>query len=182
MPTPFGHMLAGALIYQSASKKTERTLLFIFLLLFFVLFPDIDFLFGFPAGDPNRYHHLFTHSLIFVAAVGLACGWIFSRFLQKSMRYSSAIFIAAGITHLLLDCLALDKRPPFGCPLLWPFTNRFFIAPVMLFSDVSRISDSKLFFVSLLNPHNLRTIAIETGVLAPLWAIVWIFKRKKSAT
>jgi hypothetical protein len=182
MPTPIGHMLAGALICQSAAKKSERILIYLFPLLFFALLPDIDFLFGFPVGNPNRYHHLFTHSLIFVTAVGLAGGWIFSHFPQKSLLYSSAIFLAAGISHLLLDCLALDRRPPFGCPLLWPFSNRFFISPVVLFSDVSRISDSKLFFASLLNPHNLRTIAIETGVLAPLWAIVWIFKRKKRAT
>jgi membrane-bound metal-dependent hydrolase YbcI (DUF457 family) len=181
MPTPIGHALAGALIYQGTAVKTNRPLLIIFLLLFFALLPDIDFLFGFPVGDPNRYHHLFTHSLIFVTIAGLVGGWAFSHFLQKSILYSSAIFIAAGISHLLLDCLALDQRPPFGCPLLWPFSNHFFISPMVLFSDVSRISDSKQFFVSLLNLHNLQTIAIETGVLAPLWAIVWFFKRKKRA-
>ena len=49
MPTPVGHILAGAVIYKS---QKESGFLLLSLLLFFALLPDIDFLFGFVAGDP----------------------------------------------------------------------------------------------------------------------------------
>lgn len=182
MPTPIGHLFAGAVIRQSVETDLRLNLGFIAALLFFALLPDIDFLFGFLVGDVNRYHHLFTHSFLFVIAAGLVGGWAFSPRCAKTALRFSAFFALAGISHVLLDCVALDQRPPYGCPLLWPFSNRFFISPVVLFSDVSRSSDSKLFFSSLFNMHNLRTVAIEAAVLMPLWAIVWFVMRKKNVT
>ena len=180
MPTPIGHLFAGAVIRQSVETDLRRNLWFTAALLFFALLPDIDFIFGFAVGDVNRYHHLFTHSFIFVLGAGLLGGRMFSLRSAKMALNVSAIFVLAGISHVLLDCLALDQRPPYGCPLLWPFSNRFFISPVVLFSDVSRSSDSKLFFSSLFNLHNLRTVAIEAAVLMPLWAVVWSVTRKKN--
>ncbi len=179
MPTPVGHLLAGVIIRQSLPCDRRGKLFFSAGLLFFTLLPDIDFLFGFAVGDMNRYHHLFTHSFLFVCAAGLAGGLLFAGG-GRSRFYFSAIFILAGTSHLLLDCLALDQRPPFGCPLLWPVSNRFFISPIVLFSDVKRHSEAGLFLASLFNTHNLRTVAVEIALLAPIWLILFLRKRKES--
>ncbi len=177
MPTPVGHALAGALVLNTTKQKFDR--LTIGLVLLFALLPDIDFLFGFVTGDANRYHHLFTHSFVFVIVVGLLGGLFYSKLRQKKGLLYYAIFITAGISHVILDILALDLRAPFGCPLFWPISNQFFISPVVIFSDVSRVSDSRLFFQSLLNVHNLKTVLLEVVILAPIWgALVW-WKRKR---
>ncbi len=155
-------------------------MLFLFLVTFFAVLPDIDFLFGFVVGDPNRYHHLFTHSFTFVVLTGLAGGWIYSKLKKESWLKLSAIFISAGISHVVLDILALDKREPFGCPLWWPFSNAFVISPVTIFADVSRASDSQYFIQSLFNAHNLKTVLIETVILTPLLIIAVFFYKMKS--
>ncbi len=177
MPTPIGHALAGAILF-SAQKR--RGVLFLLLVSFFALLPDIDFLFGFIVGDANRYHHLFTHSFVFVILAGLVGGLVYAKWKKESAMKSSAFFISAGTSHVLLDILALDKREPFGCPLWWPFSNEFVISPVLIFSDVSRVSDSKYFFQSLFNAHNLRTVTIEIAVLLPLVLVAFLLIQKKS--
>ena len=175
MPTPIGHMLAGAIIFKSQKKSVG---LFLFLsVLLFALLPDIDFLFGLIVGDANRYHHLWTHSLAFTIVAGFLGGFFFAKWRCESLLFSSAIFISAGTSHVFLDCLALDKREPFGCPIWWPFSQKFIISPVPLFSDVSRVSDSHLFFESLLNMHNLRTVLIEIALLVPILIFVWKINR-----
>lgn len=179
MPTPVGHAIAGAIFYSGTSKSKKFDLWLLGTLLFFVVLPDIDFVFGFMVGDPNRYHHQFTHSFFFVILAGLIGGYLFAKWRQQSAVYSSAIFISAGITHVILDVLALDTSAPYGCPLFWPFSNQFMISPVVIFSDVSRASDTRTFFASLFNIHNLKTVLIEIGILAPIWgATVW-WKRKR---
>ena len=172
MPTPVGHFLAGAIIW-TALRQRANIVLFV-AILFFALLPDVDFIFGFVVGDPNRYHHQFTHSLLFVIVMGVIGGLIYAKWRQQNVLVSSAIFAIAGTSHVILDILAVDKREPFGCPLWWPFLKDFVISPVLLFSDVSRVSDSAMFFASLFNVHNLKTVLIELVVLMPLlFLVIW---------
>ncbi|MBN1559536.1 metal-dependent hydrolase [candidate division KSB1 bacterium] len=176
MPTPVGHLLAGAILFKSQQVNVSF-LMFLFIL-FFALLPDFDFVFGFFVGDPNRYHHLFTHSIVFVAIAGTVGGIIFAKWCNENIIFSSAIFVSAGISHVILDCLAVDKSEPFGCPLAWPFSQKFVIFPAPLFSDVIRSSDSSSFFQSLFNLHNLKAVFVEIIVLAPVLFMVWILRRK----
>jgi membrane-bound metal-dependent hydrolase YbcI (DUF457 family) len=176
VPTPIGHTLAGVILFSSQKK---RGVLFFLLVTFFAMLPDIDFLFGFVVGDANRYHHLFTHSFTFVILTGLIGGWLYAKWQKESWLKLSAIFISAGISHVILDILALDKREPLGCPLWWPFSNAFVISPMTIFADVSRVSDSKYFIQSLFNVHNLKTVLIEVAILTPL-LLVAIFWTKKN--
>ncbi|MBN1481272.1 metal-dependent hydrolase [candidate division KSB1 bacterium] len=181
MPTPVGHIIAGAIIYQAQQK--EKNIWFLTFLLFFAMLPDCDFIFGFLVGDPNRYHHQFTHSFVFVVSAGLFGGLIYSKWQRTNFTLSSAFFVCAGITHVILDLLAVDKREPFGCPIWWPFSNKFAISPVLIFSDVSRVSDSRLFFKSLFNAHNMRTITLELFILMPIALIIlWITRIKQGNT
>jgi membrane-bound metal-dependent hydrolase YbcI (DUF457 family) len=176
MPTPVGHLLAGAIVHKS--QKTQKGMLFFLLVLLFAFLPDFDFVFGLAAGDANRYHHLFTHSFFFVIAAGVLGGALYAKWARSSFVKSSAIFASAGISHVILDILALDQREPLGCPIWWPFSNEFVISPVLVFSDVSRASDSHVFFQSLFNLHNLKTVLIEIAVLAPLLLVVFLVQSK----
>ena len=88
MPTPVGHVF-GALILSTSQKQRLDTLSIV-LVLFFALLPDIDFLFGFAVGDPNRYHHLFTHSFTFVVAAGMLGGYIW-----QTATKECALFVRA---------------------------------------------------------------------------------------
>lgn len=178
MPTPIGHALAGAIIYKSLPTTQKTTAALLIAVLFFALLPDVDFLFGFPVGDPNRCHHYFTHSLFFVLVAGVAGGIIYAKLRGGRSLIYSAIFASAGISHVILDLLAVDKRAPFGCPVFWPFSNKYFISPVLLFSDVSRVSDSRLFLQSLFNRHNLATVGVELLVLTPI--LIYILWRKRN--
>ena len=176
MPTPIGHALAGAIIFESLPVKRKQTLLLLSAVLFFALLPDVDFLFGFLLGDPNRYHHFFTHSLLFVVLSGLLGGFVYAKLRPGRILFFSAIFVSSGISHVILDLLAMDKRAPFGCPVFWPFSKKYFISPVLLFSDVSRVSDSRLFLQSLFNLHNLATVGVELLVLVPI--LILLMRRK----
>lgn len=176
MPTPIGHVLAGAIIFRIFRKKNLALFL---LLVFFALLPDIDFLFGFIVGDVNRYHHLFTHSVSFVLIAGIAGSAIVYFWRKQGFLFYSAIFCSAGISHLILDILALDKRPPYGCPLLWPFSRKFIISPFYFFSDVERESSAVQFLSSLLSWHNFRTILLEIAILLPLFILIVLWQNNK---
>lgn len=178
MPTPFGHALAGAIIYTSLPAGRKQTAALVVAILFFTLFPDVDFLFGLLQGDANRYHHYFTHSFFFVIMVGILGGIVYTKWRGGRCLFYSAIFVSAGISHVILDLLAVDKRAPFGCPVFWPFSQNYVISPILLFSDVSRVSDSRLFLQSLFNRHNLATVGVEILVLAPI--LIFILWRKQN--
>ncbi len=180
MPTPVGHVLAGLIVHRGVKKCEKESAALLLVTVFMALLPDIDFLFGFPLGDPNRYHHQFTHSFVFVIVTGLLSGLLYAKWRRQRTLIYSAIFAYAGISHVILDVLALDRRAPFGCPLFWPFWQKYLISPIVIFSDVSRVSDSKLFFSSLLNWHNAATVGLELLFLVPILAFIIWRKKDKS--
>jgi len=177
MPTPVGHTLAAAILYQSKNNKSN-SLIFLAALWFFALLPDIDFVFGFFHGNPNLYHHRFTHSFFFVILCGISGGWVYGLWRKQNVFAAAFAFSLAGISHIVLDVLAVDQRAPYGCPVAWPFSNAYFISPLLVFSDVSRSSDNQSFFKSLWNWHNAQTVAIEVMVLGAGLFIVWILSRR----
>lgn len=182
MPTPIGHALGGAIVYSFSDADKKKKWLVALLVIFFAELPDIDFLFGFFVGNPNKYHHQFTHSFFFVILAGLIGAWLCRKTKLMQFRASAVLFIAAGFSHILLDFLAVDTSAPFGEPVFWPFWNKFFISPFQIFSDVHRASDSGLFFKSMLNLHNLKTIILEIGILTPIAIIIELVKRSKKKT
>jgi membrane-bound metal-dependent hydrolase YbcI (DUF457 family) len=176
MPTPVGHILSGTLLF-SVLRKQNQSFLLLTGLMFYAMLPDIDLLFGFLEGNPNKYHHHFTHSFVFVITTGWV-GAIFFKRNRMQFRIYAVLFIGAGVIHLLLDLLALDKSSPYGAPVFWPFSEKYFISPIQIFSDVKRSSDSQTFFKSLINWHNALTVFIEILILGPV--ILILQKSKKS--
>ncbi|MBQ7251263.1 MAG: metal-dependent hydrolase [Kiritimatiellae bacterium] len=123
---------------------------------FLACLPDWDYLPGLLVGELNRYHQLFTHSLAFCAVASAVA----ARALRRTRLRPPAV-AAIVFSHLLLDLLTEDARPPVGIPLLWPFSDRpFQIAP--LFPRWEKLSVVQ----ALTSPANLRPVAVElaTGV------------------
>ncbi len=181
MPSPVGHALIGGLIYLSQYQKIEREKYYILIFtLIFAVLPDIDFLFGFFIGNPNACHHQFTHSFTFVIFTGFVGAWALSKRSVLKFRFYSVLFIFAGCSHILADLVALDNSFPYGLQIFWPFTKNYYIAPFHIFSDITRRSDSRQFFFSLFNKHNLEAVGIEVLICLPLLGLLLFYlKRNK---
>lgn len=177
MPTPIGHTLSGILLL-SYFRISIKQMGLILMVIFFALLPDIDLAFGYVAGNPNLYHHMATHSLLFVVAAGIGGGLLWGWFQPAEKKWAVILFTGAGVLHLLLDMLSVDTSVPYGMPLFWPFWSDYYIAPVAVFSDVYRSSDSRDFFVSLYNRHNLYAILLEIGILSPILLVMFWLRRK----
>jgi inner membrane protein len=181
MPLPVGHALAGVALRQVSPgiffRNKWRELLF---LIFIANLPDIDFLPGLLLGRPNLYHHGLFHSLGAALATAVIGSSLFS--LKKPhFRMRAVVIFLLFYSHLLLDFFTLDFVAPFGLPLFWPFSGRYFIAAEPFFINVSRSPAASDFFPSLFNNHNLQAALREIVILGgiALAALLWRRHRER---
>jgi inner membrane protein len=168
MPLPIGHALAGTAFFQARpglifKDRWLDALGFVFL----ANLPDADFLPGLLEGFPNRYHHGIFHSLGATFVVSAAVGWIFLRKNKRPWRDSGLIFLIF-YSHLLLDFFTRDFSAPYGLPLFWPLTNKYYIASHPIFINITRSAHSANFFSSLFSRHNLEAALLEILLLGGL--------------
>jgi inner membrane protein len=176
MPSPVGHSIAGAVVYQLAPTIKGLKPWQVFGLYVGVAnAADLDFVPGLIEGHPDRFHHLASHSIGAALFVALVLSAALGRFEEKRFGRHFALMFGLYLSHLILDWLCVDKGPPEGVPLFWPVTNAYFISPFLVFSDIHRVNSSGGFFPSLFSPHNLWAVALECLVLVPflLLAIAW---------
>ena len=182
MPTPVGHSLMGLILYTER-KGVNWNLNWKDMLLFLLVanLADIDFLPGFLAGNPNKFHHGMTHSISFAVLSGTVLGLIYYLKERKDFLKYFSIFSIVYFSHLVLDYFGKDTKFPFGEQLFWPFSKNFFLSPIALFSDVSKASSSDIFIQSLFNWHNLGTVILEVAIFLPiLWLVKFLNNRKQS--
>lgn len=180
MPLPVAHSLAGAAIYaaldEDGAMRPSRRLVAAVVL---ANAPDLDLVPGILAGDPNRFHHGFTHTLltaVVVAAVAacvgrcVGAGWPLRGGLGAGARGLFLMVAVAWASHVVLDVLTHDPSPPVGVPALWPLVDeRFTVGPLFLRADkVAGQATAGEFFSSLLSVHNLAAVTVEALLLAPL--------------
>lgn len=128
---------------------------------FLACLPDLDYLPGLAAGELNRYHQLFTHSLVFCASASALAAWFLRRTRLRPPAVAAIVF-----SHLLLDSLTEDARPPIGIPLLWPFSDApFQIAG--LFPRWEKLSVAQ----ALTSPANLFPAGVELAAGAAFLAV-----------
>jgi inner membrane protein len=168
MPSPIAHTLTGVAFFQTRpglffKNKWLDALLFIFL----ANLPDADFLPGLLMGSPNLYHHGIFHSLGAALAVAVVMGWIFYRKQRRFWRFSAMAF-SLFFSHLLLDFFTRDFTAPYGLPMFWPFSKKYYIAAHPIFINVTRSAHSANFFSSLFSSHNLRAALLEIALLGNL--------------
>jgi inner membrane protein len=182
MPLPIGHTLTGITFFETRPglffKNKWADALFI---IFLANLPDADFLPGLILGFPNLYHHGIFHSLGAALAVATITGWIFFLKKKRFWRFSVLVFLIF-YSHLLLDFFTHDFAVPYGLPLFWPFSNRYYIAAQPIFSNIIRSKCSADFFPSLFNRHNLEVALREILVLGSLVVLVkivsWLLKKR----
>lgn len=186
MSSPFGHSIAGYLIYSCKSKNLRpqnyrELLLFIFV----ANVPDLDFLPGIIIGTPNLYHHGISHSLGFAFIVSLLLTQIV-QFSSKHTKFKTNFlyFFGTYSSHLFLDYISVDARPPLGIPIFWPLTNEYFICPYPILPPVSHAQSDYAgtaeVFSQIFSIHNLHVIMIELTITIPFFLLLFIYLKSLS--
>jgi membrane-bound metal-dependent hydrolase YbcI (DUF457 family) len=158
MPSPVGHAMAGiAAGWRVAPDRSIRTAV---LLAGAGAAADLDLLLGIHRGP--------THSL--GAAV---LTFIVVAVLTRSVRWGGAA-TAAWASHVLLDWLGTDTRPPIGEMALWPLLRSYYESPLHLFPAVSR-----RYWLPEFWTYNLKALAIELAILGPIACAVVVWRRQK---
>ncbi len=174
MATPLGHALAGLAAGTAASGG--RTILGPWQdLVFFTvvaLLPDLDFIPGLLTGQ--NYHQGPSHSLLAALLVAILCGlWGRTRGHGWLLAWCGGVVC---LSHLAVDYLTLDKLPPYGLPLLWPFSPEHMTAKHAIFLDVKRHS-----LTWAVIAHDLKAMAWELLLLGPLAALaLWLRARRRA--
>ena len=139
--------------------------------------PDLDFLPGILSGEPNRYHHGFSHSLGFAVILSGLFFWI-ERYCRRGKKpWFSLGFFTLYTLHVVVDYFAMDTTAPYGEPLIWPFSTSFYIFPHPFFLDVERSSNPSQFFISIFSKHNLLAVLLEILFAVLFWLlVVWLKK------
>jgi len=150
MPSPIGHALGGLAAGWPATRQNQRAAL---ILAAIAIAPDLDLLMG--------GHRGISHSLGAACAAGLAALAV-----SRQPRWALAAALAWG-SHVLLDWLSNDTRPPIGVMALWPITHTYYKAAIEIFPPVSRRYWEHRFWM-----YNLRAVVVELAVLAPIAALV----------
>lgn len=179
MPSPVGHSLIGYIIYRATPQPIGGCRWSPLLLsLFIVNAPDLDFIPGFLTGEPNRYHHGISHSLGFAAlfSISLSLSLFFLR--KYPVKQNFTMFFWLYSSHIILDYLSTDTSLPYGVPLFWPLSGKYYIAPFAFIPDVQRLPSSTEFLPSLFSVHNLWTVSIELILLVPLLLLVVALREK----
>jgi inner membrane protein len=180
MATPVGHSLAGYLVFSwSDERRGPRRLRWLLLYVCLANAADLDFLPGLLLGRPSLYHQGVSHSLGFALAVGLAVAGV-CRHWGKSFAAILALSCTAYVSHLAIDVLGSDTRPPYGIPILWPLSGAYYISPVPVFWGVHHAGvaagSMPEWLIALFHPYNLGAVALEVALLLP-FAVLRLWRR-----
>lgn len=126
--------------------------------------PDLDYFI--PFLDRSKFGGLrisnsILYSLIFPAMV--IGGLFLARLQTAEFRLRSIQIIIAGLSHILLDYLV----GVYHSPLFWPITHETYASPVGLLPSAGKLS--------LTNYYFYRNLAIELGVLLPIYTVINLF-------
>lgn len=125
--------------------------------------PDLDLLVHSHRGE--------SHSVGVAVVAGLLALAI-----TRRPRWAMAVSLAWA-SHVVLDWLSNDTRPPLGVMALWPFTRDYYKAGIEIFPAVSRRYWESRFWI-----YNLRAVVAELVILGPLafLSVASAFRRKSS--
>ena len=141
MALPIAHAAAGYLVHRAAhrgpsrgdpAKTWRRAALFMLV----GNLPDFDFLIGFVLGRPGLVHRGVSHTVLAAFAFGALAGWIGRRWRDEPFGPTAVAFGAAYASHLVVDWLTIDSRPPAGGQFLWPFSEAYFSSPITIFGEI----------------------------------------------
>jgi inner membrane protein len=137
MPSPLAHITAGYAIYRIFRNKLSENehakvwvfSVFLIIVVFLSLVPDVDSIFGLAMGDLGRYHNNGTHSLV----VGLVIALLFALAIRWRFRHSFGTWFVIALlayeTHIIMDFFTIGR----GVMLFWPFSYVRYSSPVLVF-------------------------------------------------
>ena len=183
MASPFGHALAGWAIGRWASPERAGSAWLVPACALLAVAPDLDFVPGWIAGQPALYHQGISHSFFVGALAAGATALLIARGRADALHCFGWLF-AAYASHLAIDWLAGDTRPPIGMPLLWPLSDATFLSPVPLLPGISHspagAEGRVAWLASLIDGYNAWALGVEMLLSAPLLAFVeWRRRRGK---
>jgi hypothetical protein len=158
MPSPIGHALGGiALSWGAAPRRNWNAAL---VLTAIALAPDLDLL----VGDHRGISHSIGAAVIagLVAAAVWSSAFAASRLRRDTLRVALCATLA-WTSHIILDWLSNDTRPPIGVMALWPMTRDYYKASIEIFPAVSRQCCGTRFWL-----YNSRAVVVEGLILTPL--------------
>lgn len=124
--------------------------------------PDLDLLL-------MQSHRGPSHS-VGAALIAGAIAWIATR----RPRWGLTVTLTWA-SHILLDWMSNDTRPPMGVMALWPLTHDYYKSSLELWPAVSRRYWLAEFWV-----YNLKAVAVELVILGPIAAgVVWLRLRRR---
>lgn len=193
MSSPIGHSLAGYLVQVMARGKHQEqlsgsTLLkslkpmhFGGLMVFVIIAnaPDLDFLPGLLINEPNRFHHGISHSIgAAIMLTGMIVLFQKSAVFKRLNLSGGSVMMLYG-SHLLLDVLCLDARPPQGIPLFWPLSDTYWYFPILPPVKHALQDDATIiqFLADAFSVHNLGVMLMECLMAGILLCAFLIFKR-----
>jgi hypothetical protein len=162
MPSPVGHGLGG--IAAGWPLVPERTRRAAGLLAAVAIAPDLDLIVG--------THRAASHS---IGAAVIAGAVMFAVARRDRLRWSGAVTLAWA-SHVLLDWLSNDTRPPIGIMALWPLTHQYFKAGIEIFPAVSR-----KYWESRFWRYNAHALAVEVPVMGAIALAVVGWWRRRAA-
>ncbi|NER80683.1 MAG: metal-dependent hydrolase [Leptolyngbya sp. SIO1D8] len=173
MASPIGHTLAGYLGYILMPVLPTKSMSPRWRMLGAISLanlPDLDFLPGLLVGNVRAFHRQASHSLTLALVTGgifaLSIWWR-SRAVRKQPQLLQIYWLPWGLWatavylgHLGLDLLMVDRIFPFGLQLLWPFSQTFFVSPIVLIPGLN--------FEQLLSGRNFCVVIVEILLVTPL--------------
>ena len=187
MPSPIAHSLIGLALglvrflprYRCWDELAGQLRMLWRPLLFCVFLanaPDLDYFFGIFQGNVNYYHQTVTHTLVWIGVTALAI-WAYGRI--KGWRepcLSLGLLLALLGSHLLADWLTVDRSPPIGFMLAWPFSDHFYHAAFAFFPP-----PAKQTWADVWSLQNLRLVLVEAALTLPLVFTVLRLKYRRGS-
>jgi len=177
MSSPYGHSLVGLglfhLYYPRWFASCGKTLLIYGLVILGACSPDLDFLPGIFVGNPSRFHHGYFHSLGMAMVLSLTVGFLLTIFRFRSSFGKTVGFVLTLVfSHFLLDFFTADFSPPYGFPLLWPFSETYFISPWPILPFVERDLTNPAFW-----DQAIRVFTVESLFFLPFFWLCWRLRK-----
>jgi inner membrane protein len=135
---PIAHAAAGYLVHRvgGGTDRPGAGLGRAVALMIVANVPDADFLVGFVLGRPGMFHRGASHTILAAVLFGIAAGAFVRWRWRERFGPAALLFGAAYLSHLLLDALTIDSRPPAGGQFLWPLSSAYVIAPLTFFTEI----------------------------------------------
>ena len=169
MPSPIGHALTGVAIGHLCGRQalSRRDAWWLTLCGVVAIAPDLDILWG--------HHRTWTHSLGATLAACVIAAVVASLRRLPVGATALAIGLAFG-SHVFLDWLGRDSRDPRGVMAFWPISSAYYVSDLDVFTEISR----RYWLPEQFIVGNLKSIAREIILLAPVVWLAWRFRRPHS--